>query len=130
MVLRLRKGDLRTVTVIAIITFGATFATTDAAFAWTSTAPTGPSAGAGAPYGRRGHSPGGNLVVSVPRVPDLHHLRRICTDLLSPRHDSGGRSKEDSTDLQALIAVTGGTRASAIAWCENYLHPKRGHHRH
>jgi hypothetical protein len=123
-VLRFKKGDLRVVTAIAAVSFGATYVTSNAAMAWSSPTPHAEQATA-APL-RPGRSPAGNLEVKVPPIPDRRHLRRICTDLLLHHDNSIEAYRGSSSDLRALIAATGGTRASAVTWCQNYLHPKRG----
>jgi hypothetical protein len=84
------------------------------------------------------------LVVTMPPVPPHRDLRRLCTILLSStgdgsaangesgskRLEGGGDSHDRYDTVQDLIAATGGTRASAIKWCQQYLHPghRKQHH--
>jgi hypothetical protein len=115
-------GALTAVTILAV---GATVAGATQASA-------GPAAHRSAPVlSRSEDSGGGNLVVVVPPTPDRRHLRELCIKLLSGHYSDkstkrGDHDKAGTNTVPDLIAATGGTRASATAWCLQYLHPRHG----
>jgi hypothetical protein len=142
--LNLRRPDARAVAVAAslavVLGLGATTPAAGQAVAsiWSGSRPHP------APVPRSLHQAGnagaGNLNVVVPPVPPRRDLRELCTILLSDpgghpgagRHSrsegSGGadRARDEHDTIPDLVAATGGSRASAIRWCLNYLHPHRG----
>jgi hypothetical protein len=81
-----------------------------------------------------GQAPGGNLIVVVPVTPSRSALRGLCSALLVGGDDVGDTTarrrptspdrQADANTIRALIAATGGSVASATAWCRRYLHVK------
>jgi hypothetical protein len=128
---RLRRGELKVVALVVAFSFGTTLAATDA-FAADLSHGGGHRSDSHAPTrrppaGEHIRPPGGNLVVFAPPTPDQDDLRPLCKALLSGRLDARIDHGDGADTVQALIAATGGSRASATAWCLNYLHPHRKH---
>jgi hypothetical protein len=134
---KLPRPDARALAAVAALAIGATTATTSQAFADIWSGPRSHPPPVQGSHNHGGDANRGNLVVSVPPVPPRRDLRRLCTILLwSPGGGSGAngysKSKASQGDAKShdqydsvpdLIAATGGSRASAIKWCQQYLHP-------
>lgn len=58
---------------------------------------------------------GGNVSVTVPRVPPHAVINHLCRDLTE------GRKAEPSVWLPDLVAVTGGTTTATTSWCRTYF---------
>jgi len=130
-VVKLTKGGPWAVTAISVLTLAAVLTTAGQAFAGPRDHSTSTAASASGPRTTPGSAGqdhlNGNIIVAVPPTPDRRHLRKLCTELLSGR-SSGTEGRDNGHDqgtntIPDLIAATGGTKALAVAWCRQYLHP-------
>jgi len=134
---KMPRPDRRALAAAAALAIGATTATTSQAFADVGSGHRSRPPPVHEPYKRGGRAARGNLVVAVPPVPPRRDLPRLCTILLSSADEGSGlnagskptgfegdgKSRDQDDTIPDLIASTGGSRASAIKWCKQYLHP-------
>ena len=69
---------------------------------------------------RRSAPADGNLAVSVPQHPRRGEFRQLCETVLYPSR-LGKQLPSDPNRIEWLASATGGTHASALAWCRQYL---------